>query len=115
MMDFEGTSDAFVRSYFNPDQDQKTDTHFRCKTGKASFNWRHLFPVKSLQGEYLLTVQAWDWDLIGGNELIGECQIDVEPLMSDTVITNNVRSLNYTYFNSHYKQTVLNKQSSLSS
>jgi hypothetical protein len=34
--------------------------------------------------------------------------------MSDAVITNNVRSLNYTYFNDYYKQTILNKQSPMS-
>ena len=64
-MDFEGTSDVYIRSFFNPDQDYTTDTHYRCQTGAASFNWRKNIPLKSKQGEYILTVQAWDWDLTG--------------------------------------------------
>lgn len=30
MMDFEGTSDVYVRSYMNVDDDHLTDTHWRC-------------------------------------------------------------------------------------
>tara|TARA_B110000285_G_scaffold139762_1_gene156427 strand:+ start:1202 stop:1450 length:249 start_codon:yes stop_codon:yes gene_type:complete len=40
-MDWEGTSDIFCRSYFDSEKDITTDTHWRCKTGKGSFNWRH--------------------------------------------------------------------------
>ena len=30
MMDFEGTSDAYVRSFISLDDDHYTDTHWRC-------------------------------------------------------------------------------------
>lgn len=114
MMDFEGTSDVYVRSFLNPDKDKTTDTHYRNQDGNASFNWRNNFAVQSLEGDYVLTVQAWDWDLIGGDELIGECQFDITPLMDDAVITEKVRSMNYTYFSTYFKQALLKKQSSFS-
>ena len=47
-MDWEGTSDVFVRAFLDPDDDYLTDTHWRCTTGKASFNWRLKIPCKSL-------------------------------------------------------------------
>lgn len=44
MMDAEGTSDVFIRAFFDSRECSKeTDTHFRCQTGKASFNYRLLF------------------------------------------------------------------------
>lgn len=47
MMDAEGTSDVFIRSFFDSRECSKeTDTHFRCQTGKASFNYRLLFDLK---------------------------------------------------------------------
>jgi Ca2+-dependent lipid-binding protein len=107
MMDFEGTSDAYFRSFLNPDKDQMTDTHYRCQDGNPSFNWRSKFNVQSLEGDYVLTVQAWDWDLIGGDELIGECQFDIGHLMDDAVKTDKVRSMNYDYFSKYFKQALL--------
>ena len=56
MMDWEGTSDIFCRSYFNPDEDITTDTHWRCKTGKGSFNWRHQFLIKNNLEDYNFTI-----------------------------------------------------------
>jgi len=46
-MDIEGASDAYVRAYFDTDDDHMTDTHWRCFDGNASFNWRLLIPIKS--------------------------------------------------------------------
>ena len=42
MMDAEGTSDVFVKAWINSDK-KETDTHWRCTTGEASFNYRLLF------------------------------------------------------------------------
>lgn len=88
MMDWEGTSDVYCRAFLDSNDDRSTDTHFRCSNGTASFNYRLLIPVKSQKPDYNVTIQAWDWDLIGGNELIGETQIDIGPLMDDILITN---------------------------
>ena len=46
-MDAEGTSDVFIRAFFDSkEQTKETDTHFRCSDGKASFNYRLLFNIK---------------------------------------------------------------------
>ena len=42
----EGMSDLFVKCWTEGCTPQETDTHWRCKNGKASFNWRMLFDVE---------------------------------------------------------------------
>ncbi len=45
-MDIEGVSDVYCRAFFDSKEDAKeTDTHYRCGTGAASFNYRLLFKV----------------------------------------------------------------------
>ena len=52
-MDVEGCSDVFFRTYVNdPSQDKTTDTHWRNSDGKASFNWRIIHKLKSLESDY---------------------------------------------------------------
>ena len=46
-MDFEGTSDAFVRSYVKDTDDSFTDTHWRCQDHTPSWNWRNLIKLQS--------------------------------------------------------------------
>jgi len=45
MADAEGTSDVYIRAFFDSKDDRETDTHFRNTTGKASFNYRLKFKV----------------------------------------------------------------------
>jgi hypothetical protein len=46
--DVEGTSDVFVKTFFGGGGDVKeTDTHWRCTTGTASFNYRLLYDFKA--------------------------------------------------------------------
>lgn len=104
MMDVEGTSDAFVRSFIDPDDDHLTDTHWRCQTGEASFNWRLIFPVKSQQDTYLLTIQAWDKDVIASNDLIGDFVLDFAPMFEDLRLTNKTQVFCKTYWNSYLKE-----------
>lgn len=62
LFDVEGTSDVFVRGFVDSNKDQHTDTHFRCQNGKASFNWRLIFPVtlSANRVNNVLTLQVWD-------------------------------------------------------
>lgn len=43
MMDAEGTSDVYIRAFFDSKNAQETDCHYRCQDGKASFNYRLKF------------------------------------------------------------------------
>lgn len=80
--DAEGTSDVFIKAYINDDDKKTTDTHYRCKNGEASFNYRILFNIKAPdpKGSYLLVLQAWDFDLFTKNDYICEWTLDLKPL-----------------------------------
>ena len=56
MMDAEGTTDGFIRCFFESDESKDTDTHFRNQDGKCSWNYRLLFPVSTAKKSYKLTV-----------------------------------------------------------
>ena len=75
-MDFGGMGDFYVRCRFE-DQLFNTDTHLRAKNGKASWNWRMLFPVKLGHTNQFkrLTVQLWEYDLFGSDDIIGETSL----------------------------------------
>ena len=46
-MDVEGTNDAFCKAFFDPKIIKETDTHYRCGTGAASFNYRLVYNIKA--------------------------------------------------------------------
>jgi len=77
MMDAEGTTDGFVRCFFESDQSKDTDTHFRNSDGKCSWNYRMLFPFTHPSTNYKMKVQAYDLDLFKSNDLVGEAVIDL--------------------------------------
>jgi len=107
-MDVEGCSDVFIRSYFDdPNKDKLTDTHWRNSDGKASFNWRTIFQLESLQEDYKLTVQAWDKDIIASNDLIGEFTLDIGPLFRDAYLTGRQQNLTSGYWDNYMKQKLL--------
>ncbi len=60
----------------------ETDTHWRAKKGKASFNWRLLFDVelghstRAMKFPYL-HLQLWDRDILKWNDCAGEGTIDI--------------------------------------
>jgi Ca2+-dependent lipid-binding protein len=78
MMDAEGTSDVFVKAYFDNKKPLETDTHFRCQTGKASFNYRLKFNEALPRKDYNLTIQAYDRDFFKSNDIIGATRIDLK-------------------------------------
>ena len=61
----ENMSDLFVKVWPEGCDPQETDTHWRCKKGKGSFNWRMLFDVelghstRAMKFPYL-HIQLWD-------------------------------------------------------
>lgn len=76
--DWEGVSDLFIRAYFDSKKAKETDTHYRCKDGKGSFNYRLVYNINAPVDDYNFTVQAWDRDFFASNDLIGEAQIDLK-------------------------------------
>lgn len=106
-MDIEGVSDVFVQAYFNEKQTFTTDTHWRCQNGKASFNYRLKIPIKSEKPEYMLTIETYDKDIISSNELIGQAQFDIMPIVEDAILTNRMMSMNKKYFNDFMKPELL--------
>ena len=84
MMDAEGTTDGFVRCFFESDQSKDTDTHFRNSDGKCSWNYRMLFPFTHPCKNYKLKVQAYDLDLFKSNDLVGETTLDLETIFEDS-------------------------------
>jgi hypothetical protein len=71
-------TDLYVRFWMEGQRHQETDTHWRCKSGKASWNYRVKFPVtlpiKPDKGK--LYYQVYDRDILF-NELIAEGSIDL--------------------------------------
>ncbi len=79
-LDWEGVNDAFVRCFFDSNKALETDTHYRCSTGEASFNYRLLFNMKAPADNYNFTVQCYDRDFFASNDLIGEVNLDLKPV-----------------------------------
>ncbi len=57
---------------------QETDTHWRCRNGKASWNWRMKFNVELPRKFPYLHFQLWDRDILKYNDCIAECNLDCE-------------------------------------
>jgi hypothetical protein len=79
---FEGMSDLFVKCWPEGCDPQETDTHWRCKKGKASWNWRLLFDVelghntRAMKFPFL-HIQLWDRDLLKWSDCAGETMVDL--------------------------------------
>ena len=71
-MDFEGCTDQYVKAFLEQSNQKQTDIHWRCSTGNGSFNYRLLIPLKNDSDSYILTLQAWDKDIITSDEIVGE-------------------------------------------
>eukprot|EP01034_Spumella_vulgaris_P027083 gene27083-33756_t len=82
MDSLEGMSDLYVKCWPEGCKPQETDTHWRCKKGKASFNYRILFDVelghstRAMKFPYF-HLQLWDRDLLKWNDCAGEGVINL--------------------------------------
>lgn len=104
MMDDEGTTDGFIRCFFDKGQVKDTDTHFRNQDGKCSFNYRLLFDVKHPRDGYKLKVQGYDLDLFKSNDLIGESSLDLKPLFEDASLAKRPMSLTKDYYENYLEK-----------
>lgn len=102
--DWEGTSDVYIRAFFDSTQDAKeTDTHWRCKDGKASFNYRLKFRIKNPGSAGNLNIQIWDRDVFIANDYIGGSCLDLNTAIKDATETRRTINVNQKYFESVYK------------
>lgn len=75
-------TDLFIKVWPEGCDEQETDTHWRSKKGKASFNWRMLFDVelghntRSMKFPYL-HIQFWDRDLLKWNDCFADGLLDL--------------------------------------
>ena len=81
MMDVEGTSDIYVIAYFDQNELQKTDVHFRCQNGAASFNWRMLLPLKLPVQKPQITLQVYDKDIFASDDYISGATLNLKDLI----------------------------------
>ncbi len=101
-MDIEGVSDVFCRAFFDSKEDAKeTDTHYRCGTGAASFNYRLLYNIKHPRKDYTFTVQLYDRDLLSSNEMIASTSINLTDAFTDASLTKKPVSITKKYHDTY--------------
>jgi len=83
MMDVEGTSDIYVVAYVDDKAKQSTDVHFRCQTGKGSFNWRVVLPISAPRQNNLLHLQVFDNDFFSFDDYISGIALDIGRLIRE--------------------------------
>ena len=77
-------TDMYIKGWMEGDKKpQVTDTHWRAKKGKASWNWRFKFPVQlgpnTFNFKYpYLKLQAWDKDVAKWDDIIGETTVPLK-------------------------------------
>lgn len=107
MMDAEGTSDVYIRAFFDSRRDSlETDTHYRCQTGKASFNYRLNFKTEYPRSgsNYIFTVQAFDRDFFKSNDMIGSNYINLKQIFEDVELTKRPLLLNKKYYEDYMRK-----------
>lgn len=105
MMDVEGTSDVYIRGFFDSRKDPlETDTHYRCQTGRASFNYRLNFKMEVPRSHYNFTVQAYDRDFFKSNDIIGSAIIDLRQAFEDAALTQRPLRVDKKYHDEYMKK-----------
>jgi len=76
-------NDLYASVRYASAEEQRTDTHWRCNDGAASFNWRCVWRVSLGHRRKInerLRLQLWDRDLLKYNDSIGEVVVPLGPL-----------------------------------
>lgn len=105
MMDDEGTSDVFIRCFFDSKKDAlETDTHYRCQTGSASFNYRLMYKITHPRSDYRFTIQAYDRDFFKSNDMIGSSMIDLKKAFEDVALTKRPLRVDKAYHDEYMRK-----------
>lgn len=92
--DFTDLSDLFVKCWFqnHDDRSQSTDTHWRARHGRASFNWRMKFDVtlpldpEKEADRGCLHFQMWDRDVVY-DDCLADAVVDLTPFLKEAFKT----------------------------
>lgn len=90
--------DCYFRGFFDSaEEEQETDTHFRCSDGKPDFEYRLVFKVAVPRKDYTFHLQSYDRDFFKSNEMLGEATVDLRQLIEDTALVKKPLALNKKY------------------
>lgn len=106
LMDSEegGCLDCYFRCFFDSRKDAlETDTHYRCQTGKASYNYRLNYKIEVPRKDYRFTIQTYDRDFFKSNEIIGSHIIDLQSAFEDADLTKRPLRIDKDYYEKYMK------------
>ena len=103
-LDIEDTSDIYVMAFIDEKNKGQTDIHYRCSTGKGSFNWRMLIPIEIPRDKYYLTIQVFDNDILSKDDYICGGRINLFQIINDVNILDIPLTLNKDYYKSLPKE-----------
>lgn len=78
--DVEDTSDLYIRAWVNESKPKETDTHYRCRDGKGSWNWRMKFNITLPSKLNVVNLQVWDKDVFSRNDFLADAAIEFDDL-----------------------------------
>ena len=103
-LDIEDTSDIYVMAFIDEKNKGQTDIHYRCSTGKGSFNWRMLIPIEIPRDKYNLTIQVFDNDILSKDDYICGGRLNLQQILNDVNILDIPLQLNKDYYKSLPKE-----------
>ncbi|KAM4809693.1 rasGAP-activating-like protein 1 isoform 1-T1 [Rhinophrynus dorsalis] len=92
--DISGTSDPFVRIFCN---NQSLETSVIKRTRFPRWNEVLEFDLRGIEemdpGDQVISIEVWDWDMVGKNDFLGRVWFPMEPLHKNPAVTGWFRLL----------------------
>ncbi|XP_075069836.1 rasGAP-activating-like protein 1 [Mixophyes fleayi] len=92
--DISGTSDPFVRIFCN---NQTLETSVIKRTRFPRWNDVLEFDLRGIEeldpGDQVISIEVWDWDMVGKNDFLGRVWFPLEPLQRNPAVTGWFRLL----------------------